>query len=72
MLLRYGSYVRMTEGRIKLGQYLFLRHGGKYFDVKDPKANNVTKPDGLNDKLEIVGRYTNSAGATLGFKATTK
>jgi membrane protein DedA with SNARE-associated domain len=29
MLLRYGSYVRMTEGRIKLGQYLFLRHGGK-------------------------------------------
>lgn len=50
----------------------FLRHGGKYFDVKDPKANNVTKPDGLNDTLEIVGRYTNSAGATLGFKATTK
>jgi hypothetical protein len=50
----------------------FLRHGGKYYDVKDPKANNVTKPDGLNDALEIVGRYTNSAGATLGFKAITK
>src|ERR1700739_3675160 len=29
LLLRYGNYVRMTEGRIKLGQYLFLRHGGK-------------------------------------------
>ena len=29
LLLRYGSYVRMTQGRIKLGQYLFLRHGGK-------------------------------------------
>jgi len=29
LLLRYGTYVRMTEGRIKLGQYLFLRHGGK-------------------------------------------
>jgi membrane protein DedA with SNARE-associated domain len=29
VLLRYGSYVRMTEARIKLGQYLFLRHGGK-------------------------------------------
>jgi membrane protein DedA with SNARE-associated domain len=28
-LLRYGCYVRMTEPRIKLGQYLFLRHGGK-------------------------------------------
>src|SRR6516162_4749539 len=29
LLLRYGNYVRMTQGRIKLGQYLFLRHGGK-------------------------------------------
>jgi len=29
LLLRYGSYLRITEGRIKLGEYLFLRHGGK-------------------------------------------
>jgi membrane protein DedA with SNARE-associated domain len=29
LLLRYGFYVRMNESRIKLGQYLFLRHGGK-------------------------------------------
>jgi membrane protein DedA with SNARE-associated domain len=29
LLLRYGPYVRITEGRIKLGEYLFLRHGGK-------------------------------------------
>jgi membrane protein DedA with SNARE-associated domain len=29
LLLRYGSYVGITEPRIKLGQYLFLRHGGK-------------------------------------------
>lgn len=29
LLLRYGSYVGMTTSRIKLGQYLFLRHGGK-------------------------------------------
>jgi membrane protein DedA with SNARE-associated domain len=29
LLLRYGSYIRMTQSRIKLGQYLFLRHGGK-------------------------------------------
>jgi membrane protein DedA with SNARE-associated domain len=27
LLLRYGSYVRITEPRIKLGEYLFLRHG---------------------------------------------
>jgi membrane protein DedA with SNARE-associated domain len=27
LLLRYGSYVRITEARIKLGQYLFLKHG---------------------------------------------
>jgi membrane protein DedA with SNARE-associated domain len=29
LLLRYGAYVRLTESRIKLGEYLFLRHGGK-------------------------------------------
>ncbi len=29
LLLRYGFYWRITEARIKLGQYLFLRHGGK-------------------------------------------
>jgi len=29
LLLRYGGYVRMDESRIKLGQYLFRRHGGK-------------------------------------------
>jgi membrane protein DedA with SNARE-associated domain len=29
LLLRYGSYVGLTTGRIKLGQYLFLRYGGK-------------------------------------------
>jgi membrane protein DedA with SNARE-associated domain len=29
LLLRYGRYVGVSETRIKLGQYLFLRHGGK-------------------------------------------
>jgi membrane protein DedA with SNARE-associated domain len=28
LLLRYGAYVRITEPRIKLGEYLFLRYGG--------------------------------------------
>ncbi len=50
----------------------FLLHSGKYYDVKDPHANNSTRDDGLNDNLEMVGRYSNSSGATLGFKATTK
>ena len=50
----------------------FLLHGGKYYDVKDPKANNNTRPDGVNDKLEIVGRYTPTSGANVGFKAITK
>ena len=26
---RYGRYVRLDERRLKLGRYLFLRHGGK-------------------------------------------
>ncbi len=29
LLLRYGRYAGITESRIKLGEYLFLRHGGK-------------------------------------------
>jgi membrane protein DedA with SNARE-associated domain len=29
LLLRYGPYLGITETRIKIGQYLFLRHGGK-------------------------------------------
>jgi membrane protein DedA with SNARE-associated domain len=33
LLLRYGHYVRLTTGRIKLGQYLFLRYGGKIIFV---------------------------------------
>jgi membrane protein DedA with SNARE-associated domain len=29
LIVRYGGYLGLTEARIKLGQYLFLRHGGK-------------------------------------------
>lgn len=29
LLLRYGPYLRVTETHIKVGQYLFMRHGGK-------------------------------------------
>jgi membrane protein DedA with SNARE-associated domain len=29
LLLTYGRYIKITEARIKLGQYLFLRHGSK-------------------------------------------
>jgi len=29
LLLNYGRYIWLHERRIKLGQYLFLRHGGK-------------------------------------------
>jgi membrane protein DedA with SNARE-associated domain len=29
VLRRYGRYIRLTEPRLKLGRYLFARHGGK-------------------------------------------
>jgi membrane protein DedA with SNARE-associated domain len=29
LVARYGKYVRLDEPRLKVGQYLFLRHGGK-------------------------------------------
>jgi hypothetical protein len=50
----------------------WLLHAGAYYDVEDPNGPNVSRADGLNDKLEIVGRYTPSAGGNIGFKATTK
>ncbi|HWF56945.1 MAG TPA: DedA family protein [Candidatus Dormibacteraeota bacterium] len=29
LLMRYGRYIRIHEGRVKLARYLFQRHGGK-------------------------------------------
>src|SRR5579863_3616872 len=29
LVYRYGRYVKLDERRLKLGQYLFLKHGGK-------------------------------------------
>lgn len=29
LVYRYGSYIRVDEGRLKVAQYLFQRHGGK-------------------------------------------
>lgn len=29
LVLKFGSYLGLTEGRIKLGQFLFQKHGGK-------------------------------------------
>jgi membrane protein DedA with SNARE-associated domain len=29
LLMHYGEYIRLDERRLKIGQYLFLRHGGK-------------------------------------------
>lgn len=29
LLVRYGTYLRLDQKRLKVGQYLFLRHGGK-------------------------------------------
>jgi hypothetical protein len=62
-----GAYFNSAGSEIS-----FLLHGGKYYDVNDPKGVGGTRPDGLNDKIEIVGRYLTSSSATVGFKATTK
>jgi probable HAF family extracellular repeat protein len=51
----------------------WLLHAGKYYDVDDPKGPNGTRDDGINDSLEMVGRYTPTGGSnSLGFKVTTK
>jgi hypothetical protein len=54
------------------GGHGVLFHKGTYTQFDDPKANNSTRGDGLNDTLVIVGRYTPSSGGNFGFKAVTK
>ena len=54
------------------GAHGVLFHKGKYTQFDDPKANNSTRGDGLNDTLVMVGRYTPSSGGNFGFKAVTK
>ena len=29
LIVRYGKYVRLDQARLEVGQYLFMRHGGK-------------------------------------------
>ena len=29
LIMRYGKYVRLDQARLEVGQYLFMRHGGK-------------------------------------------
>ncbi len=29
LVYRYGNYIRLDKGRLKVAQYLFMRHGGK-------------------------------------------
>jgi hypothetical protein len=50
----------------------WLLYQGSYYDVEDPNGPNLSRADGLNDTLSIVGRYSPSAGGNVGFKATTK
>jgi probable HAF family extracellular repeat protein len=49
----------------------FLLHGGKYYTLTDP-AGADTRADGLNDTLEIVGRWGAGTYGGTGYEATTK
>jgi hypothetical protein len=52
----------------------WLLDAGKYYAFNDPTGCKCdTRSDGMNDKLEMVGRYsTTLGGASIGFKVTTK
>ena len=60
-----GTYIDSTGA-----EKGWLLHGGKYYDVVDP--GGVSRADGLNDKLEIVGRYGSGTYGGTGFKAVPK
>ena len=52
----------------------WLLHGGKYYAFNDPIGCKCdTRSDGINDSLEMVGRYsTTLGGASIGFKVIAK
>jgi hypothetical protein len=52
----------------------WLLHAGKYYSLDDPNGCKCdTRDDGINDKLEMVGRYSTVLnGPSIGFKVTTK
>jgi hypothetical protein len=60
-----GTYIDSTGA-----EKGWLLHAGKYYDVVDP--GGTSRADGINDKLEIVGRYGAGTFGGTGFKATTK
>jgi hypothetical protein len=51
---------------------LYQASTGTYTQFDDPSGVGSTRADGINDSLEMVGRYTNSKSANVGFKVTTK
>jgi len=52
---------------------LYVASTGVFTQFDDPNGDDGTRADGINDSLEMVGRYTPPGGSTnVGFKATTK
>jgi membrane protein DedA with SNARE-associated domain len=56
LLLRYGGYLWITESRIKLGQYLFLRHGGKIILLA--QFLPVLSPESSPEPIACPGRVS--------------
>ncbi len=68
LLLRFGGYLRLTEPRIKLGQYLFLRHGqmvvffGRFIPILRVLAGLLAGMNRMHWRQFLVA---NAAGAVL-------
>lgn len=65
LLVRYGKYVRLDERRLKVGQYLFLRHGGKivfFGRFVDPLRIIVAVLAGANRMSSSYFLFVNAIG----------
>lgn len=66
LVLRWGPYIGLTERRIKLGQYLFMRHGskvvffGRFIPILRVMAAFLAGTNRMNVKTFIVA---NAVGA---------
>ena len=75
LLRRWGPYVGLNEGRLRLGQYVFRRHGGKivffgrFISVLRAFASLLAGANGLCFKRFLVFTAAGSAIWALGFGA---
>ena len=61
LLDRYGTRLGFTEGRIRIGQWLFIRYGGRFVFASEPRAFRGDPETRLEPNPRAVRDYLDQA-----------